>query len=191
MRVGWADVGDVLDRDVEAEERAWAERDHVLLRLVRDMAENWEANNPTTGATCIRELASSSAEDDRVMPAGPCYMLSPTSWPETDHITALQQLSTPAELPFANGTEALDTVPIGWAPNAGNVYHTVATLFRVPRSNSMAFEARWLEEVTLMAEQVEGEVFMEAQGPSRGAGDQTGEWLLSVGILFPIVRIGY
>ena len=180
MRVGWADVGDVLDREVEAEHRAWAERDHVLLRLVRDMAEEWEVTHQVTGASCIRELVPASGESQNARQTGLCQIISPHPGPEYDHITSLAHLTTSA----VNGTEALESVPIGWAPNAGNVYHSVAALFRVPRSSSMVFEDIWLEAMNGLTKEVEGEVFVEAQGSQGGAGDQTGKWLLSVSLFY-------
>ena len=179
MRVGWADVGDVLDRNLEvAENRAWTERDHVLLRLVRDMAEDWETAHFSTKASCIRELAPAS--QGVASPSGSCHIISPYPGPENDPMTPLGFLSSSSDLSLANGTEALDIVPVGWAQNAGNVYHSVAALFRVPRSYSLAFEDSWLQAIGELTTDVNGEVFVEAQGPKGGIGDQTGKWLLSV-----------
>ena len=179
MRIGWADVGNVLDRNLaEAEHRAWTERDHVLLRLVRDMAEDWESNHSSTRASCIRELAPGS--QGTASPSGSCHIISPYPGPENDTMTPLGFLSSSSDLSFTNGTEALDIVPVGWAQNAGNVYHSVAALFRVPRSCSLAFEDSWLAAIGELTTDVNGEVFVEAQGPKGGVGDQTGKWLLSV-----------
>lgn len=181
MRVGWADVGDVLDREVAAEHRAWAERDHILLRMVRDMAEGWERDHPATGASCIRELLPTPRPGHEAELTGLCQIISPHPGPESDHITPLTDLSTSSEPP-ANGSEALDSVPVGWAPKAGNVYHSVAALFRVPRSSGLAFEDSWEETLDDLAKEVQGEVYAEAQGPQGGAVDQTGKWLLAVSI---------
>lgn len=183
MRVGWADVGDVLDHDVEAEHRAWAERDHILLHLVRDIAEQWETNHPLTRVSCVRELAPALSQGDKALSTGPCYVVVQHPGPDTDNITPLAYLSTPSDMAVADGSEALDSVPIGWAPNAGNVYHSVAALFRVPRSSSIAFEDSWMEAMDNLTMTVEGEVFIEAQVPQGGAGDQTGIWQLFVGLL--------
>lgn len=180
MRVGWADVGDVLDRDVEAKHRAWAERDHVLLRMVRDMAEDWEFNHSSTGASCIRTLSPAPGRDQEAMATGPCQIVSPHPGPGSDHIIPLEQLSTGSGTQPTNSSEAPYAVPVGWAPNAGNVYHSVAALFRVPRPSSAVFDDNWLEAMENMTKTVEGEVFAEAQGLQGGAGDQTGEWSLTV-----------
>jgi len=183
MRLGWADVGDVLDHEVQADARAWAERDHVLLRLVRSTAEGWERDHPSTGASCVRELSPASSSGQETTSTGPCHIISPHSGPDDGDITPLGYLSTSSGHPSANGSETPDTVPIGWRPNAGNIYHSVAALFRVPRSSSMAFEDSWLEVMDEITMDCEGEVFLEAQGPQGGAGDQTGKWLLSVRFL--------
>ncbi|KAK4684904.1 hypothetical protein P7C73_g5258, partial [Tremellales sp. Uapishka_1] len=182
MRIGWADVGDVLDRNVDSGGSDWAERDDLLLTLVRDMAEAWEVE---TGQKCVRELGAASDVEDAVDPVGPCYILSPdvnaregTGGIETIPLAHLA-FSDLWSAPILNATEDLDSVPIGWAANAGNVYHSVAVLFHVSRSSSADFDGRWLEAVSKLAAEIQGEVFVEAQGPKGGAGDQTGEWLLS------------
>ena len=189
MRVGWADVGDVLDRDVEAEHRAWAERDHTLLRLVRDMAEEWECSHNETGASCIREMLSERGSDRKSKQRPSCQIISPHPGPENDHISIIGDLATPTGSLSFNGSEAPDSVPIGWAPNAGNVYHSVAALFRVPRIHGEGFEDSWSEAIANISKGIGGEVFVEAQGPQGGPGDQTGKWYLSVSFLRP--RFGH
>ncbi|WRT65676.1 uncharacterized protein IL334_002621 [Kwoniella shivajii] len=177
MRVGWADVEDVLDRDVEAGERSWEERDHILLRLVRDMAEEWETQYQSTGERCIRQMAHTDYHDAN--PAGACYILSPKQNPPTPEVSQIPMSDLVRQHPPLPHNSTTDDIPFGWAANAGNIYHSFALLFRVPSNSTTSFQRRWQKSITEMAKKVEGEVFVEAQGSRVTGADQTGQWFLS------------
>lgn len=77
MRIAWADVGDVLDGP-GASERSWAQRDHTILGILREMAEGWEESGG--GQRCVRSL-----EDQR------CMLFSPDELDEE----AVQHIQLP------------------------------------------------------------------------------------------------
>jgi hypothetical protein len=190
MRIAWADVGDVLDRPADGgpRARAWAERDQVLLRLMRDMAEGWEAEHPDSGERCVRRLVAPTNHDRQAVPDGPCYLLSPSP-PLTGDLDAegIDILPLSDFFPMNPAPQAVnssqDGLPINWDPEAGNIYHSVATLFHVPRTASpAAFDDRWSSAIACLAKRVEGEVFVEPHGPAREGLSQTGQWQLSVSL---------
>jgi hypothetical protein len=172
MRVAWADVGDVLDGDPSEAERAWIQRDHLLLNLVRDTAEGWERQHSALHEGCIRQLQPESGSAE---PTGPCYLLSPQSYPAESGVIPYDELGL-----STNTTQDDDAVPVGWTANAGNFYHSIGVLFRIPKASAETFPARWAKSMSEMGKTLGGEVFVEAQGPRDGIGDQTGNWLLSV-----------
>ncbi|OCF44969.1 hypothetical protein I317_01251 [Kwoniella heveanensis CBS 569] len=178
MRVGWADVEDILDRDGDAGERSWEQRDYLLLRLVRDVAEEWETRYRSHGERCVRRPDKSQATT--IASTGPCYILSPDQDLATADvsITPIHDLSTQSHL--RNSTELRDS-PFNWLSNDGHIYHSTAVLFHVPRNITSDFENRWCQAMTDISKRVEGEVFIEAEGARAGGswGDQTGQWYLS------------
>ncbi|KAK8861558.1 hypothetical protein IAR55_002380 [Kwoniella newhampshirensis] len=175
MRIAWADVEDVLDRDVEAGERAWDERDHVLLRLVSEMAEDWEQQYPSSRQRCVRRLEATSAASN-VSPTGPCYILSPTN--TTQDAVSLVPLPS-MSLPDRNSLLFSDQINTASFANAGNIYHSFAFLFRIPRNTTTDFENAWQNRLADVARTVKGEAFGEARGPRTGTDDQTGRWIVS------------
>lgn len=177
MRIGWADVEDVLDRHIEDGERKWEERDHHLLKLVQNVAENWERQIPSNRQRCVRQLKSStSVRGDGVdSEPPPCYVLTPSP----DAFDSAIPISMSGFFHFDHGVSASpDSVPLGRSPNPDNIYHTFAALFHVPQNSTSAFEQRWQSAMSDVAKEVEGEVFVEAKGPR--VGDQIGEWFISV-----------
>ncbi|WVQ74591.1 hypothetical protein IAR50_004192 [Cryptococcus sp. DSM 104548] len=162
MRVGWADVEDVLDRDVITGTKEWERRDHHLLGLVRDLAEDWDSQDPSSGQRCVRGLLSNET-------LAPCAVISPSrNIPEVDvTIASVSDL--------ANQGESEQTL------EAANIYHSFAVLFHVPTTSSAVFTSRWEEAVVEIAREVEGEVFVEAR--SR---DQLGESYISYASPAPI-----
>lgn len=176
MRIGWADVEDVLDRHIEDGERKWEERDHHLLKLVQNVAENWERQIPSNRQRCVRQLKSStSVRGDGVdSEPPPCYVLTPSP----DAFDSAIPISMSGFVHFDHGVSASpDSVPLGRSPNPDNIYHTFAALFHVPQNSTSAFEQRWQSAMSDVAKEVEGEVFVEAKGPR--VGDQIGEWFIS------------
>ncbi|ORY27431.1 sterol-sensing domain of SREBP cleavage-activation-domain-containing protein [Naematelia encephala] len=171
MRVGWADVGDVLDGDSDYAEKSWAERDHLLLRLVSETAEGWAANFPTTGESCVRQMGNDpkdQASRER------CYILSPRAGPEP-----IMPLATFSEEASQNTTYEEAHTPNGWLQDTSNVYHSLAAIFRVPSSSRATFEDRWASQIEQIAARVQGEVFVEANGLRGAAMDYSGDWLVS------------
>ncbi|ODO04643.1 hypothetical protein I350_05252 [Cryptococcus amylolentus CBS 6273] len=154
MRVGWADVEDVLDRDVHMGEREWERRDHHLLNLVRDMAEGWESQYPSSGQQCLRGLSSNGSRSL-------CAIISPSKYiPEFDvTISPITDLANLGESEQTSG--------------ASNVYHSFAALFRVPAETNTTFASRWEEAVAGISREIEGEVFVEARSRH-----QPGEWYI-------------
>ncbi|WVF65759.1 hypothetical protein IAT40_000492 [Kwoniella sp. CBS 6097] len=178
LRIGWADVEDVLDRDGEAAEKRWEERDHVLLRLVRDVAEEWESRYRSNGERCVRRLSISQADD--IESTGPCYILAPNRNLITADVPIIPIHSLSPHSHSHNGTGP-DQSPFEWSSNAGQMYHSAAVLFHVPRNTSSDFEQRWRERIADVSKRVDGEIFVEAEGARGGGsyGDQTGQWYLS------------
>ncbi|WVN85733.1 uncharacterized protein L203_100884 [Cryptococcus depauperatus CBS 7841] len=181
MRIGWADVADVLDHDVEADERGWEIRDEQLLDLIRNMSEQWEVSNPSSGQGCVRYPqvpylnSQDKVESEPSLP--PCYILSPLA----DGLYSNVSVIPIPSLTRVNHKSSMSTedVHLGWSPNTGNIYHTFAIPFHVPRNNSAQFEQEWKSALKDAAKQVQGEVFTEARGPKSGGGDQTGDWFVS------------
>ena len=174
VRVGWADVGEVLDRDpTNEDERVWHERDHLLLHLVRDTAEGWEANHGSQGEGCVRELSSTSG---RVTPSGPCYLLSPDSGISDPHINPLTAVSS-------NDSHTDLAMMSGFQPDQ-KMYHSIAALFRVPGNSSATFDSRWSDAMSDVAQKAGGEVFIEAMKPQLKAKEQTEVWRLTVSLPF-------
>ncbi|WVR03869.1 hypothetical protein IAU60_000867 [Kwoniella sp. DSM 27419] len=177
VRVGWADVEDILDRDVEAGERSWEQRDDQLLRLIRDVAEEWELGDPTRRQGCVRQIRST--DQGATEASSPCLLLSPYDEPPVSGISLLSLNDLDSSSHRRPNTTIPEEVPFGWAANAGNIYHSFAALFRIPRDTIEVFEARWTEAIANVAKTIEGEVFVEAKGSRAGGGDQTGQWYLS------------
>ncbi|WVW80121.1 hypothetical protein I302_102096 [Kwoniella bestiolae CBS 10118] len=175
MRVAWADVEDVLDRDVDAGERDWEERDHVLLRLVRDIAEEWETKYTSTGERCIRQLEG--VEGGTVEATGPCFILSPNH--DTPNIEVNQISISALTSGSHNSISPSDDGSFDWTASTGNIYHSLGVLFHVPQNSIDTFEMRWKETINEVAQKVEGEVFTEAQRSNSIDVEQTGEWYLS------------
>ncbi|KAK6907323.1 hypothetical protein I203_101315 [Kwoniella mangroviensis CBS 8507] len=176
MRVAWADVEDVLDRDVEAGERPWEERDHILLRLVRDIAEGWEQRHNTSGERCVRHLEA--PEGEAVGSTGPCYILSP------DHDAPTSNGTQTSLSSLASHTEILPQITANsnnhaWTANVGNFYHSFGLLFHVSQNSTVDFESRWQETMDIVAGRLDGEVFTEARRSNSVDMDQTGQWYLS------------
>ncbi|WWD16532.1 hypothetical protein CI109_100959 [Kwoniella shandongensis] len=177
MRVAWADVEDVLDRDAEAEERSWEERDHVLLRLVRDMAEDWEQQYRSTGQRCIRQLEVSPGES-KSRPTGPCYVLTPKSDISTNDVS-LVPMSSISGSSGSNSTIP-NQVTAGSVAYSGNVYHSFSVPFQMPQNTTVDFAKAWINQLTHVAKKLEGEIFLEARGSRSGTDDLTGEWIVSL-----------
>jgi len=172
MRIGWADVGDVLDRIGDQEEQEWLKRDYDLVNMVQRIAEDWEESQE--GARCIRHFQSPTNHDREAKGTGPCYVMSPSLPPNL----ALDDLSHYSRRSFriANSSD----YPISWDPHAGDMYHSVSALFSVPRESITTFDDRWSDSLTSVARSLRGEVFLEPLGPNGGVGDQNGLWDLSV-----------
>jgi len=173
MRVAWADVGDVLDIDPSEAEREWVERDHILLNLLRDTAEGWERDYPGLGESCIRQL---QPETDAVGGTGPCYLFSPRNAPPQPEVIPYTSIGSHRHL-----IQDEESIPEGWKPDAGNFYHSIAVPLRVSKGSEIGFTTRWSQAMGNISHQLVGEMFVEAEGTRNGEGDQTGNWLLSVG----------
>jgi hypothetical protein len=177
VRVGWADVGDVLDGQGDSWQE-WTERDDVVLSLVRDMVEQWEDDYPDSGERCVRRLLPTN-HDRHKGDTGPCYLLSPSPIPakgdsERDNVLAFETLAGKS-LVQGGGMNTN-----GSMSDTGDIYRSVAALFRVPRASSVDFESRWSSSLTQLAGQISGEVFPEAHGPGQRGADQVDQWSLSV-----------
>jgi hypothetical protein len=184
LRVGWADVGDVLDGQGEAGQQEWTEIDDVVLSLVRDMVEQWEDDYPDAGEHCVRRLLPTN-HDRHKGDAGPCYLVSPSSksangdW-EGDDVLTLETLAGKSLVqgsgPNTNGSMS----------DTGSIYHSVAALFHVPCASAVDFESRWSSSLAQLAGKLSGDVFVEAHGPGQRGVDQVDQWSLSVSRLaFP------
>lgn len=166
VRIGWADVGEVLDREDEREDYAWTERDYGILDLVRHAVESWSEQNGHNGETCIRQLREVT---DNVQPAGDCYLFSHA---EVAGLTSTSSLfshncSHHAELTYDN--------------DDGRVYRSVAALFRLPSASSRdSFAERWAGALEGIAKRVDAEVFVEADRPHRNPTDTNDAYHLSV-----------
>lgn len=181
MRIGWADVGDVLDRDPEEADKTWLERDHILLSLVRDMVEGWDQDYPTSGTECVRELGSQP---------GPCYITGPKNPPEPARVISLSSLSTePSDRTSSNGTTRPDTVSVELQSENNNLYHSVAAIFRMTPASSTAFKTFWTENLANLAKSLDGEVYVEANGLGGTAAFRSEHWLLSVRIGFEVLGV--
>lgn len=167
MRVGWADVGDVLDRHDDIGEKVWRENDDHLFNLFKDMAESWDSLSPTSGQGCLRQLQS---EGEDVGMFGPCYILA--AKPGPSHVDAI---SLPTVEPASGDSDGIARVATSASDNS-SIYHSFALPFRVPRNRTADFNEQWLESVTSITQEVGGEVFVEAQSLR----DHTGEWFISV-----------
>lgn len=165
VRVGWADVGHVLDGEDELEqESSWMERDFGVLNLVRQTVEGWEAGQQNWGEGCVRQLQD---EQGNMSLSGECYILSPD---RTAGVTLLSDLTRP------NSTETLR-----WTTrDDGRIYRSIAALLRVPEASRSTFDGRWLAAMELIAAQVDGEVFVEAVRPHKTLRDQEQSYHLSV-----------
>jgi hypothetical protein len=166
VRIGWADVGDVLDGEVELDQdRSWLERDFGVLNLVRDTAEEWASRHRDSGEQCVRHMRD---DNGNMTLTGGCYLLS------LDRIAGVTTLS---DLRKSNITT---TSP--WKPaDDGKVYRSIAALFRVPEPSRVTFDGRWLEAMEQVAARIDGEVFVEALRPHLSPSDQEQSCHLSVG----------
>ncbi|WWC68655.1 uncharacterized protein I206_102586 [Kwoniella pini CBS 10737] len=172
VRVAWADVEDVLDRDTEAAKKSWEERDRMLLRLVRDVAEEWEEHYKSTGEACIRQLIAKKG--GAVESAGPCYVFSPESLPSTSELPHVSMLDSY----FGPGIRA-NTSSSSLSVDPEHIYHSLGAIFRVTANSTSSFEARWQNALSHIAKKVEGEIFAEVQNPKTTVLDQMGPWYLS------------
>lgn len=166
VRIGWADVGEVLDRDEEREDYTWTERDYGILDLVRQTVESWSDEHGNTGESCIRQLRE---DTDEVRPSGDCYLFSHV---EVASLTSTSSLfshncSHHAELTYDN--------------DDGRVYRSVAALFRIPASSSSeSFDDRWASAMEGVATQIDAEVFVEADRPHRNPTETIDAYHVSV-----------
>jgi len=167
VRIGWADVGEILDRDEErTDDSSWTERDFGVLNIVRQTVEEWERKYQDTGEGCVRQLKD---EDGDMNLTGDCYFLSPN---RASGATVLSDLT------MLNGST---THP--WpATDDGQIYRSLAALFHVPASSQTTFDGRWLEAMEAVASQVDGEVFLEAPRPHLSNADQKQSFHISVSI---------
>lgn len=161
LRVGWADVGDVLDRD-EGREEGWSDTDFDILDLVRKTAEGWEDGYRDTGEGCLRRL---EASDGAMTPTGACYLLATGDLPS---VTSLESIRG------SNGT--------AWLSEEEDLYQSVGVLFRIPRSSVATFDDRWTEAIELAAKEVDAEVFLEPAASGQGLLGQQQVWHLSVSL---------
>ena len=164
LRVAWADVGDVLDSPDFEGHRPWTDRDDVMLDLVRRTAEGWDQTHRDTGASCVRHLQD---RDSGAKPVGDCYILSPT---EVEQATRLSTLSG------IQAQEEFETAGTG----TDRIYHSIATIFRVPRLSRPKFETLWRAAMETVAAEFSAEVFVEARRPEIAKSLQTESWLISV-----------
>lgn len=187
MRIGWADVGDVLDRASgdDDRQRAWRERDQAFLQEVMRGVETWDdLHGEVTGARCVRHLAESTLRGGEPSPhvqsTGQCYVLSPDA-PSTRGVTPISRFQRieGADLLY-NGNGTKEALPVNWEGHDGNIYHSMAALFHVKQDKATAFDTAWAEFLSNASARLGGEVFVEAKGPAWSAQRFHGEWALSV-----------
>lgn len=166
VRVGWADVGEVLDGADDEEEgtRIWTERDFGVMNLVRRTVEGWQDGYRDSGEECVRELQEGGGD---VSLTGGCYLLSPDRIPDA---TLLSDLTN------SNGSVTSHLA----SKDEGQAYRSLAAVFRVPESSRTTFDGRWLEAMELVAQQVDAEVFVEALQPHMSSADQKQSFDISV-----------
>lgn len=155
MRVGWADVVDVLEGDTGISRRAWSATDQALLDRFRQTAEEWENEQGAALGSCVRQL---EPEEDKIGSAGSCVILS-TEEGEASPSSDAHRLISPPE---------------------SSIYHSASILFRVPHSSREAFVSTWAQHLSRIANETSAEVFAEPGGFSGGNYQEHGEWLLSV-----------
>ncbi|EIW66542.1 hypothetical protein M231_02275 [Tremella mesenterica] len=157
LRVGWADVGEVLDGPAETRPPTWIERDEFLERSVRSFVEGWEEEHSGSGEGCVRRLTVESNSGENELSRGPCYFMS--TGPRADDLT------TPLGL--------------GIATVESSIYHSISTLFRVPHTSRTDFERRWTNHLSAIANASSGELFEEACSSGKPSSRHTDEWVLS------------
>ncbi|ORX33700.1 sterol-sensing domain of SREBP cleavage-activation-domain-containing protein [Kockovaella imperatae] len=155
LRVGWTDVGGILDHD---ETGTWNEHDDVVLDLIRSTAEEWEATYSSEGESCVRKLERSS--DGLVRPSGPCVVVSPES--KLEGPLAISKLVTGSPAPEGSPISR----PQNWPPIAGKVYRSAGVLMRIPSASATDFEERWAKAMEEVASTVTGELFPEPPRPA-------------------------
>ncbi|WWC87874.1 uncharacterized protein L201_002772 [Kwoniella dendrophila CBS 6074] len=175
MRVAWADVEDVLDRDVHDEERPWEERDRLLFSLVKQVAEEWEEIYGYRGQACIRQMRVHNAESKN-----PCYVLSPNKDPQKYDFSqvALSELAFSSSITSSPSTQTDDS-QLDQISNTGNFYHSFGTIFRLPKNSTNDFDLQWQQSIQQVAKKLDGELFLESQGSKASLMGQLGQWYLS------------
>ena len=170
MRVGWADVGGLLDR---TEGEAWTERDDVVLNIVRSTAEKWETSYPTEGEGCVRELRA--GKDGTASATGPCIVLSPDS--TVDGTLPLTKLSMRESV-----DDGYPSNPVNWPSQGGKVYRSAGVLMKMSGDPSPNFEERWAEAIAQAAVKLNGAMFIEPPRPVTQLQGPKESWTLSVSL---------
>lgn len=158
QRVAWADVGDVLDAEHDAD---WTPRDDQIVSAVRALAEAWDVASPEgAGARCVRHLVDRNGE---AVASGPCYFISPRS----------------AD-PIAGGSMPLSDL---WNDSSGSetsqkVYRGLMVPFHKP-ANVSAFQATWTARIAEVLAPLGAEVFTETYA---GGKDVESTTLVSVSL---------
>ncbi|WWC60282.1 uncharacterized protein I303_102851 [Kwoniella dejecticola CBS 10117] len=171
VRLAWADVEDILDRDAGTSQRSWEGRDHTLLRLVSDIAEEWEQAHRSTGEGCVRQLQAH--DGGHVTPTGNCYIISPNQDLSDSGISQISVSALDSASVFRSESTDYHTA------TGTSKYRSFGTLFRVPNNSTASFHDRWQRALHGVAGKVEGEIFVEGRDPKNTYIDQTGQWHLS------------
>lgn len=170
VRVAWADVGDVLDAEHEAE---WTVRDDQIVSAVRSLAEHWDSDVDGSGAaSCVRHLVDRGgvARSD-----GPCYLIAPRDAARVSGSTDLAEL---------------------WghsSPQQEQMYRGLIVPFHRPK-NYTAFESAWAHQLAEVLAPLGAEVFSETYAGGKTVQCST---VVSVGGLiistpiFPFVDIQF
>lgn len=141
VRVAWADVGDVLDAEHEAE---WTTRDDQVVSAVRSLAEGWDNDvGGSEAARCVRHLVN---RDGVARPDGACYLISPHDAARVPGSTDLQALWGRSR-----------TSP---SPPQEQIYRGLIVPFHKPK-NSTAFESAWTHKLAQVMAPFGAEVFSE------------------------------
>jgi hypothetical protein len=137
LRVAWADVGDVLDAEHDAD---WTPRDDQIVAAVRSLAEDWDSEiDSSESARCVRHLVD---RDGAARADGPCYVIAPRDAERIPGSTGLTQL-------WGRGSQATQ-----------QMYRGVIVPFHRP-TNYTSFEAAWTRRIAQAMGQYGAEVFTE------------------------------